>query len=440
MRRVINFLAVIFFTISFPVFAESEVLTLKDVLKIAKENNPLLFLQKEKNNQFNAVKNLTKSPLYPELSWKLEGTYEKDAVYTGNPKFGGDNYNTYTSDLRLNQTLYAKGLFAAIKEADYALKIQNVNYEIEERKLTQSIIESFYRFILNQKNLESLLKTQEIIQKSLAISNKRYNTGRGQLLDILQVKTQLALIRPQVDQARNQFTIAAQQLIYFMGEKEHQNFKIKGQLKTLLLKNVQEYLDLKNYRLPEYELNKLQLSQLAATRDVTLGKNFPKLNLVGDYLYHNYKKSDLFSDYSHSWAVALQLNIPLFSGFSSNYEKSILASKQLQLQIARRDLENNLTLQQVSSLRNLEMSETSLASAEAAVKLAEESQLEASRIYQLAQIDFLQFLSVQQASLQARASFDQLRFQSIIAYSNYFVASGQSLDILVNILSDERAL
>lgn len=441
MRLAIRFLFIIGLSsaLSFEALADPLVLELRDVLKIARENNPLLQIQKEKLVEFEARKDLSKSPLYPELSWNLNGTYKKDAV-NGSPKFEGNAYNSYGSDLKLDQTLYAKGLFSAIKLADFDLSIQSVNSELEERKLTQNIIEAFYRFILNQQNLESLLKTQDIIQKSLATSNKRYNTGRGQLLDILQVKTQLALIQPKVDQAKNQFEIAAQQLIYFMGDKNHAQFKIKGRLKTLLLKDVQKYLDLKNFRLPEYELNQLQISQLSKIRDVTLGKDFPKLSLIGDYRYDNTKKAELFSDYSHSWAVALELTIPLFSGFSSSYERSILSSREAQLQIARRDLENDLTLKQVSSFKNLETSETSLVSAESAVKLAEESQLEAARIYRLAQIDFLQFLTVQQAALEARASLDQLKFQSIVAYSNYFVASGQPLDILINILTDSGGL
>jgi outer membrane protein len=417
--------------------SRAAVLDLKEVIRISKENNPRIQAAKEKINQFEAQKNLTKSFIYPNLSWNLGGTYQKDAVYTGSPKFGGDPYNTYGSDLKLNQTLYAKGVFSSIAQASYDTKIQQVNLEVEERTLTQNIIEAFYRFILNQQALENLLKNQNIIQTALSTSTNRYNTGRGQLLDILQVKTQLALIQPQVEQARNQLVIAGQQLINFMGETEHPMLSLKGRLKTLILAEVQKAIDLKKFRLPEYELNQLQMTQLEYTRDVTLGKNYPTIRLVGDYLYNNYKKSDLFSDYSHAWAIQLQLTIPLFSGFSSYQEKSILASQDSQLRIARHDLENALSLKQVSSLRNLETSEASLVSSESAVKIAEQAQSEANRIYKFSQIDFLQFLTVQQAALQAKSSLDQLKYQSIVAYSNYFVASGQPLSVLVDILTDE---
>lgn len=434
------FLIIIIAIYSYTASASESVLDLKEIIKIAHENNPSLKAAEEKLNQYDAQKKLVKSPLYPNLSWNLGGVYQKDAVYTGSAKFNGDPYNQYSSDLKLTQNIYTKGAFSALSVADFDKKIQLANVEIAKRTLTQNIIEAFYHFILYQQNLENLLKNQEIIQQSLATSNQRYQRGRGQLLDILQVKTQLALIQPQVEQAKNQFEIAAQQLITYMGEKDYPSLKIKGKLKTLFLKDVQKYIDLKNYHLPEYELNQLQLTQLDFAREVALGKDYPSVKLVGDYVYNNYKKVDLFSDYSHSWSVQVQLTIPLFSGFSSFDEKSILASQNYQLRIAKRDLENTLSQKQVASLKDLETSETSLVSAALAVKLAEDSQKEAGRIYKLSQIDFLQFLTVQQAALQAKSSFELLKYQSIVAYVNYFVATGQPLATLVEILTKEGAL
>lgn len=430
-------LFILVFLFSFYMFsasADSGVLNLKDVLKVAKENNPKLVAAREKLNQYEAQKFLAKSTLYPNLSWIIAGSYQKDASYTGSSKFGGNAYDVYSADLKLSQTLYGKGLLSAINLSEYDKKIQTANIELEERNLTQNVIEAFYRFILNQEALENLLKNQEIIQKSLKTTTKRYESGRGQLLDILQVKTQLALIQPQVEQAKNQLMIAGQQLVNYMGEKDHEGLIVKGKLKSLLLRDVQRIIDINNLNFPEYHLNQLQLSQLDYNRDIILGKNFPTIKLVGDYLYTNYKKTEIFSENSRAWSIQVQLTIPLFSGFSSTHERSLLASQDTQLRIARKELENTLNLKEVTSLKNLQTSESSLISSESAVRLAEEAQAEGNRLYKLSQIDLLQFLSVQQNALQAKSSLNQLKFQSILAYVNYFVASGQSLTRLVDIL------
>ncbi|MBP9681618.1 MAG: TolC family protein [Bacteriovorax sp.] len=429
------FILVFIFTFyMFTAVADSGVLNLKDVLKIAQENNPKLIAAREKLNQYEAQKFLAKSTLYPNLSWIIGGSYQKDASYTGSSKFGGNAYDVYSADLKLSQTLYGKGLLSAINLSEYDKKIQLANIEIEERNLTQNVIEAFFRFILNQEALENLLKNQEIIQKSLKTTTKRYESGRGQLLDILQVKTQLALIQPQVEQAKNQLMIAGQQLVNYMGEKDHEGLIVKGKLKSLLLRDVQRIIDINNLNFPEYHLNQLQLSQLDYNRDIILGKNFPTIKLVGDYLYTNYKKTEIFSENSRAWSIQVQLTIPLFSGFSSTHERSLLASQDTQLRIARKELENTLNLKEVTSLKNLQTSESSLISSESAVRLAEEAQAEGNRLYKLSQIDLLQFLSVQQNALQAKSSLNQLKFQSILAYVNYFVASGQSLTRLVDIL------
>jgi outer membrane protein TolC len=410
---------------------------LKQIIQIAKENNPAIKVAKEKITELDSRKKLTRSGLFPVLTWSLGSSYQKDAVYTGSAKMLGEPYNQYSSDLKLQQTLYTYGAFSAIKVNDYSKKVQELNVEIQERTLTQNVIEAFYRFVLNEHALENLLKTKDIIQKSLATANDRFHTGRGQLLDVLQVKTQLALIGPQIEQAKNQFENAASQLSYFMGEKGRSGFKIKGKLNTLLLKDIQPLINLEKFKLPEYDVNKMQIESLKYFKDVTLGVNYPTVKLVGDYLYNNYKKAELFSDASNAWAIQVQLNIPLFSGFSFINEKQILNSQEAQLYRTKSDLENSLSLNQTTSLRNLQSAETSLVSAFQADDLAEQSQKEASRNYKLATIDFLQFLSVEQSALQARTALDQLKYQSIVAYSNYFVASGQPQEILVEILNNE---
>ena len=418
------------------IFASEQVYDLKTLLNIAGRNNPISKQAREKVNEFDADTKLTLSGLFPTVGWTLQSTYEKAALYTGSATMNGDPYKLYSSDLKLTQTLYAYGSISAVKQADLNSKIQSLTVEIQERSLTQNIIQAFYQFIVNQQTYANYQKTQQIIKTSLTTANDRYRTGRGQLLDVLQVKTQLALIEPQIEQARVQAENSANQISYYLGEKERSSFKLQGKLKSLKLQDIQNKINVNDYHLPEYEVNKLQIQNLEYTKDMTYGKDLPVVKLTGDYYYTNYKKADLFSDNSNSWAIALSVNIPLFSGLSTQDEKHVLASQEIQLYEAKRDLENSLSLNQVTSLRNLQSTEVSLESAEKAVTLAEQSQVEAARNYRLATIDFLQFLTVEQSALQAKINLDQLKYQSIVAYLNYFSASGQPLSILVDILSD----
>lgn len=420
-----------------PVLTMADELTLKDVVQKALDFNPTIVAAKESIHQQEGQKSLALSSLYPLLTFNLEGAYKKDAVYTGGPKFGGDPYNTYNSNLNLSQILYRKGLISNVNVEDYNIQIQKVNVEKAERDLTKEVIAVFYKYVLDRQNLENLKKTQDIIQKSLSYAQKRYETGRGEMLDVIQTKTQLALLQPQITKAQDDFESDALNLINLMGEREHSSLIIKGELKKLLYKDVEPIIDLNNFYFPEYQINTLSSEQLGQEKNFVLGKHFPTVELVGDYDYNNYKKADLFSAYSKSWAVAVQLHIPLFSGFSSFAERSILASRDLQLKIARRELENNLIFDQANSLKTLKNAEASLVSAESSVKLSTQAQNEANRLYKFSQIDLIKFLSVQQDALQALSNLDNLKYASIVAYSNYFSSSGQPMNKLVDILSKE---
>lgn len=438
MIRII-FITIIYFQIQLT-FANNP-LSLKDILTITLDHNPQILAAKEKTNQIESQKDLALSSFYPNLTWNLDGNYLKDALFTKNPKFGGDPYNTYSSDFKLTQTLYARGVLSAVKYAEYDQKIQSSKILIVERELTQNVIEVFYRFILNQQLLEYLNKNQDLLKKSLVTSSSRYQRGRGLLLDVLQIKTQLALIEPRLESAKAQIVIAAQELISLMGGDERPGLKLKGRLKTILLANIKKYMNTDKYKIPEYELNLLQISQIDQSRNIVLGKYAPSVRLVGDYMYDNYEKSELFSDYSNSWAIQLQLVVPLFNGFASNHQSAILTSQEAQLRMANKQLENDFNLKQIAGLKDLERSELSLVSLETAVKLSIKAQEEASRMYKLSQIDFLQYLTIQQAEVQAKTSLDLMQYQSIVAYSNYFIAAGQSLSILVDILnSNDRTL
>ena len=169
-----------------------------------------------------------------------------------------------------------------------------------------------------------------------------------------------------------------------------------------------------------------------------LGKHLPSLSLLGDYNFANYSKSDLFDSASNAWSLQLLLKVPLFSGFSSIYERKATNSREAQLELEERDLRNSVSLEQIKSRKALEAAELSLASAVEAESLAKESLKEGRRDYNYGIIDFLQYLQVQRSNFDAITSLNQLKYDNIAALTDYFVASGQPLGLLIDLLIAEE--
>lgn len=425
------------FALSNSVFATDQPIDLKAAVELAQSNSPVIREAIEVVNQNRFEKYVARSGLFPKIGLSGGVNYQKDSVANksaGSVPFGGNPYNLYSVGLQGEQTLLAYGFFSAESKAAIQQEIANRNLEIAKRNLTRDVILVFYKTLMNEGFVRILEQQEKGVRDILAISQRRLSIG-GKRIDVLQVKTRLALLKPQIDKARNDLSASTAELAHFLGRSDAAELKIHGQIPSLALKTVEPHLNFKDFQIPELNLIRLQKELLDESRAIALGKNLPQLKAVGDYKFLNYTKSELFDPASKSWSVQLVLSVPLFSGFSSISERRALASNEAQLEAQERNLKNALSLEQVKRRKELELAETSLVSAEEAAQLAEASLKEGRREYRVGLIDFLQFFQIESANFEAATSLLQLRYNAIGAYSNYFIASGQPLSILVELLN-----
>lgn len=425
-----------------PVVAATEtpsILTLKSAIKMAQDKNPAILESHEKIHQLEAVVPQTRALILPNLSVIGTESSTKDAVGLGTAHFGGSAYNQYKADIKLTQPLFQYGTFAAIDSVKKDVQVQTISSEIATRDLTKNIILAYYNIVLNSYSVDTLVKQQKIVKESLATAEKRERSGRGQLLDVLQVKTQIALLQSQIEAARNLLQISVATLENLVGDPNIKILQIKESLEAPLIEQVDKSLNLQNFRLPELVKNEISMSQLSDQKNVVLGQSLPTLNFTGDIIYNSYTSSDLFDDMSRSYNLGIQLTIPLFSGFSSLYQRQSINSQYVQLEFERVNLVNQSTLQQITSRKNLESARDSIISGENALRLAQASIDEARKKYIFGTIDFLQFLQVEQSFIQATFSLYSSKYSYITALANYYSSWGQDLNQLADILERDNS-
>lgn len=411
-------------------------LSLKQAYEKAIETNPTIKQAKENVNQVGYEVPLARANIFPVLTATGEGEQKKDPANNTNALFGGQTYDQYTAGLHGTQPLFQMGLFSAIDAAKKDQRVSQYNLEITTRNLGGSVIQAYFQVVLNMRAVDSLMRQERIVTESLKTTEHRFHTGRSQLLDVLQVKTQIALLVSQVADAKNQMQISAANLANILGEPHAKSYTIKNNLAAPDLATIDRDVDPKKFYLPELEQNKVQIEQIDDKVDVTRGQNLPNLSLFGDYNYNSYKNTDLFDNSSNSWDVGVLLTIPLFSGFSSFNQVDQLKSQRIQLEFARQNLENNTNLQQVTSRKQVETARDDVAAGEEALKLAKQSSEEAIRQYRLATIDFLNFLTIQTSYVQAEQSLNTYKYNYLVALANYYSASGQNMGHLVSLLEE----
>lgn len=422
-----------------PLPVSEPAIDLATAVKRAIAHNYSVLQAQEKLEQDKNDTDVIRSYLYPNVNLNLSaGEFRSGMGSFGITPFGGKRYEQYVADLKLTQPLMVFGSLSAVRASDSNSLLHKLDLKIAIRDLTANVIQSFYKVLLNQQLLHNLEKIQKVMTESLITAERRLKTGRGQLLDVLQVKTQMALLQPQIEDAHNQLEASGAQLATYLSEQGKYYLQLSGDLKALHLKDVKKWLDSDSAELPELEQVRIKHAQLQEQKWVLKGKHLPSLNLVGDYGATTYRQANLLAPSANAWSLQLQLTIPIFSGFQSIYEQRSLSSQDAQLQLAGHDLENSLALRQVQSLKALESTEASLLSSGEAAHLADLAMAEANRNYRLANIDFLQFLSVEQSSLQAYSALENIEYSNLVAFTNYFVATGHNLSILVDILEGRK--
>jgi outer membrane protein len=427
------FLSMLFLSV-----AEAQVpvqdLSIHDAVQLAIQNNPSFLESLEKITQSETEIPLARALIYPTLTAVGDAQRAKDANLSLTPRFDGKPFNQYDASLKLTQIIFQLGTLSGISAAQKDVGISKLNAQISARNLMNTTIQAYYQVVLSSRNIETLLRQQRIVNESLGVAQHRERTGRGQLLDVLQVKTQLALLEGQIATARNQLEIAVANLANTIGGTAQTQIRVKDHLDAPGIPEVDRDIDLKNYLIPEIELDLLSIQRIDDQRQVIWGQNLPNLSLFGNYNYTNYKQSDLFDDSANSWSFGVQLTIPIFSGFSTIYQDRSLLSQRLQLELDKKNVENQVSYQQITSRKNLETAKASIITGADALKLAEASSNEARRNFRNATIDFVQLLTVEQAFVQAEQTLNASRYSYIAALANYYASSGQDMAKLVALL------
>jgi outer membrane protein len=436
MRRVIAILFTWILFLGAEVKAALDPLSLKSAVTIALENNPLLKLSGEKVNQAQTEIPLAKSALYPSVTAVVADSRTKDALSGGTPKFSGEPYSQYSSSIKLNQVLFQKGSLSAIDAADKDIQLAKLDVDISRRELLASVIQTYFQVLLDEKNATILQGQEKIAKETVQVAAKRERTGRGQLLDSLQARTQLELLHGQLNTAENDLQIAKAKLATFLGRNQSAESRLSLVELTELPKvgDVERQLLRGEKPVPEIIKEEVSLQRIEDERQILKGQNFPSLGFIGSYNFNSLNDSDLFRSDATSWTLGLQLSIPLFSGFSSIAQDQALVSRQSQIRYDRMGVENQISFQRATSRKILDSASESIRTGEASFELASRSSREAQRNYRLATVDFLQYLSVQQALAQSELALNTSRYNYVVALTNYFVAYGEDLLALVDIL------
>lgn len=415
-------------------WAAKESIAIATAVDRSMASNPSVIELRQKVEEADHLVHGAWSQAFPNLQTTFSALRKKDAA--GRTSTATQEYNSYDAQLKLTQPLYVGGAFwAGLASTKKEFDIRKLDLEIAERDTTIQVLNAFYSVQLNQRKVDTLKRTEAVEKESLQTADRRFKIGRGQLLDVLQIKTQLALLSSKIAQAQRDLDSSLADLTALLSDKSDQPPFPKGWIDLSKVQALMKKIQDRKLKIPEIQKTQTQLEQAENKKDVQMAKHWPQLNLVGAMGRTSYNKIDFSSDSTQSWSVGLQLTIPLFSGLSSVYERRSLNSQIQQLESEQSHVQDRIAADEEKAERALVAAESVIQATQTTLGFARDSVKEAQKNYKLATIDYLQFLSVQQSQLDAELAHDQAEFEYISSLAKYMAASGHPLKDLVQALT-----
>lgn len=223
-----------------------------------------------------------------------------------------------------------------------------INLKIQIENAIVEATQTYYGIVRQQQIVKALHEDIVISEERAKIANAKYANGSGSKLDLLQAKVDLNAQRSALMKQNTALDESKVNLNKLLARDIETKFAVADtviisyhpaydQLKTTVLqRNNQLLYDQRNIRISE-----LTLKQVQAQR-------YPKINLLGNYLYSNADNQAGFilNNQTIGFNYGFTASMPLFNGFIINSQaknaKLAIANSQLQFEDTKFFVESSL--------------------------------------------------------------------------------------------------
>ena len=230
--------------------------------------------------------------------------------------------------MRLTWVLYDFGLRAAdLARARHLLDAATAARSRDIRRILLETAQAYYALQSAQALLSAQQDARSLARHSLDVAQARYQEGVGSLSDRLLAQTQLSDAQLRVVQAEGEVrrvrgrlasVLAMPPATVFELEPIAENTRSRSEFSSA----VEELIETAQQAHPEIRMAQAQLAAARSELDAVQAQGRPRISLVGTADRQDTPIERVSSrQVINSYAVGVQIEIPLFSGFINQYER-----------------------------------------------------------------------------------------------------------------------
>lgn len=414
------------------------VLTLEDCLDLALSRNPFVLATREKEAAAEAQVREAAAGFFPSVSGvgqdildKKVFTLEFPSFVPGEPpqrvKF--DFTKTYQFTLNFSLPLYAGGrLTSGFKQANYNLNAARETIRQSQHETAFNVKKAFYGYLLARDFAEVAGEAVDLAGKHAANVKNLYEAGLASKFDLLRSEVQAANLRPQLIRARNALELAELALKNLLGLDLERAIEVRGELRASRVDiDVEEAVAKALRQRPELGQLGFQRRMAAEMVKIARGSGLPSLAVGGAYNFWSNNFNFRNKNWESYYTISLNLNIPIFNGFSSHAQVGRSKALLRELELSGRGLAETIKLEVRQAVLNYGQARESLASQEKNVEEAAEAVRIAELNYAEGLATGLEVSTAQVALSQAKTNRSQALYDCVVSLAQLEKALGENV-------------
>lgn len=428
-----------------PADLESEAgsLDLSQLVDIALANNPTTQIAWQDARAAAAAWAEARGLYYPQISGTAGYFYARD----GGSYVGGDAFEEQYGNVGLTLDyllLDFGGREAQIDASRLALINSNWNQNQAIQDVLNEVAVNFYTYIGSKALVKADETNLEEAETSLEAAELRLEAGVGTLPDVLQARATLAQVQLDLVEDRGNVEIFRGELATSVGWTSNTEFDVSDPIDELpldaLRDNVNDLIDIAMENRPDLAAVQASVREKQAELREAKSAFFPEISATAQVLRFWVRPDGGSSDYFTNYLLGVQLQIPIFQGFTLiNAVRG--ASAELESAKAALRLQEQIVIDEVwAAYYNFRTAVQSLEAANVLLESSIESYNASLELYRNGVGDIIELLTAQTTLAEARAEQVETATDIFTSYADLINAMGTEIPSPDEVVIEEEVV
>ncbi len=403
---------------------------LQDVYNRALQSDPQLRAAEQAHLAALQAKPLSHAGLLPQLNFTAQTQWnDEDIKKSSNPGFyvpGTKQYNSSSYSLNLTQVIYNHATFVKLKQADASIAQADAQYGSAQQDLIVRTAQAYFNLLAAQDRLDFAQAEKSAIAQQLKQAQAQFQVGLSAITNVREAQAGYDGAVAQEIVAKNQVDTAREALREITGQTDRDLAVVPDNIPLVspIPDNIDKWVSTALQQ--NLQLLAAEAATNVAQQQMNLAEagHYPTLGIVGSHNYSDTLHSPGVGLQTDSNVLALQLNVPLYSGGAVSAQ----ARQSTYLYSQAQDSEDQTRRAVVRSARDAFMGVTAGISTVQARKqalISAQTALEATQAgFKVGTRTALDVLNAQQTLFGAQRDYAQSRYDYIMATLTLKQAAG----------------